>query len=429
MVAGGERQTANGLSRNRSSHVAATGAQVTGTESTQPRSRRPYRSGGQPPAHPLRSIAKHVATICQLLHGLRIGGAEILAAGLARRFQGVFRFVFVCLDELGSLGQQLRAEGFPVLLLQREPGVDWRCSWRLARLLRRERVDLLHAHQYTPFFYGMTARVMCRRPPVLFTEHGRWYPDYPRRKRIVANRLLLERRDRVVGVGQSVRQALVDNEGFPSDRVEVIYNGVDMTPFTHAQLERATVRSELGAPEDEVLILQVARLDPLKDHATAVRTLSRVVHAGVKARLVLVGEGPEEPAIRALVQQHQLESHVQFLGLRTDIARLLSAADVFLLTSVSEGIPLTLIEAMAIGLPIVSTHVGGVHEVIEDGQTGLLAPRGDDAALAQGLLNVVGNRAYREQMGERGRERARALFSDQQMHDRYYRLYREMLDG
>jgi glycosyltransferase involved in cell wall biosynthesis len=374
-------------------------------------------------------MAKPVATICQLLHGLRIGGAEVLAAGMARRFREAYRFFFVCLDELGSLGQQLRAEGFPVWLLRRRPGIDWACSWRLAKLLRQERVDLLHAHQYTPFFYGMTARVFCRRPPVLFTEHGRWYPDFRRRKRIFANRLLLEQRDRVVGVGQSVRQALIDNEGFPSHRVQVIYNGVDIAPLLQAGCQRAMVRSELGVGKDDVVIMQVARLDPLKDHATAIRALGRVVQQGIAAQLVLVGEGPEEPKIRELVQQQQLEGHVRFLGLRTDIPRLLSAADLFWLTSVSEGIPLTLIEAMAVGLPIVSTRVGGVQEVIEDGKTGLLAPRGDDTTLAEKVLHLASSPLLRQQMGEWGRERAQALFSDQQMHDRYYDLYREMLDG
>jgi glycosyltransferase involved in cell wall biosynthesis len=374
-------------------------------------------------------MRKNLATICQLLHGLRIGGAEVLAAGLARRFHGVFRFLFVCLDELGSLGQQLREEGFPVWLLRRQPGVDWQCSWQLAKLLRHEQVDLLHAHQYTPFFYGMTARVLCRRPPVLFTEHGRWYPDVRRRKRILANRLLLERRDRVVGVGQSVRQALIDNEGFPSARVQLIYNGVAMAPFAQARAERAPVRLELGVGDGDVVILQVARQDALKDHATAIRTLARVVGQGVKARLVLVGEGPEEPEIREIVQQQKLDSHVRFLGLRTDIARLLSAADLVLLTSVSEGIPLTLIEAMAMGLPVVSTRVGGVQEVVEEGKTGMLAPRGEDAALAEGVLRLAHDPALRDQMGELGRQRARTLFSDDLMHDRYYRLYREMLDG
>src|SRR5215469_13012983 len=99
-------------------------------------------------------MSERLATICQLLHGLGVGGAEVLAAGLAQKFREVFRFFFVCLDELGSLGQQLREEGFPVWLMRRQPGIDVRCSWRLAELLRRERADLLHAHQYTPFFYG-----------------------------------------------------------------------------------------------------------------------------------------------------------------------------------------------------------------------------------------------------------------------------------
>src|SRR5438067_9821303 len=147
-------------------------------------------------------------TICQVLHGLWVGGAEVLAARLARQLGDRFRFVFVCLDELGTLGQELRAEGFPVEVLQRRAGLDWRCSLRLARFLRRERVDLVHAHQYTPFFYSLMARFLYRRPAVLFTEHGRHYPDYPRRKRMLANRFLLQRRDRVVGVGEAVRQAL-----------------------------------------------------------------------------------------------------------------------------------------------------------------------------------------------------------------------------
>jgi glycosyltransferase involved in cell wall biosynthesis len=142
-----------------------------------------------------------------------------------------------------------------------------------------------------------------------------------------------------------------------------------------------------------------------------------------------VGEGAEERKIHDVVQERKLDYHVRFLGLRTDVARLLSAADLFLLTSVSEGIPLTLIEAMAAGLPVVATRVGGVGEVVEDGRTGLLAPRGDDAALAERVLCLAGNPTLRQQMGQLGRERARAVFSDRQMHDRYFGLYREMLDG
>jgi glycosyltransferase involved in cell wall biosynthesis len=368
-------------------------------------------------------------TICQVLHSLTVGGAEVLAARLARQLRGSYRFVFACLDELGALGEQLGGEGFRVRVLGRRPGVDWRVTLRLAQFLRHEQVDLLHAHQYAPFFYALASRLVFRRPPILFTEHGRAFPDYPRHKRIVANRLLLERRDRVVGVGQSVRQALIRNEGIPAERVAVIYNGVNLSTFANGSVDRRAVRHEMGVDAGDWVVILVARLDPLKDLATAVRTLAQVVRRRPDARLVLVGEGPERGMVEDLVRQHDLTGHVRLLGLRSDVARLLHAADVFLLTSVSEGIPVTVLEAMAAGLPVVSTQVGGVGEIIEDGRTGLLASAGDDQRLAQKILYLADQADLRRQIGCQGRERVRALFSEEQMHASYVRLYREMLDA
>ncbi|HEY7424193.1 MAG TPA: glycosyltransferase, partial [Gemmataceae bacterium] len=285
------------------------------------------------------SIAQRPVTICQLLHSLQVGGAEVLAARLARQLNRGHHFVFACLDELGPLGQELRDEGFTVHVLNRRLGLDWKCPWRLARFLRQENVDLVHAHQYTPFFYALAARRLYRRPPVLFTEHGRHHPDYPRRKRILANRLLLEARDRVVGVGKAVRQALVHNEGIPDHRVGVIYNGINLAPFCNGRPDRSAIRQEIGVGADDLVLLQVARLDYLKDHATALRTLSQIRKARPDARLVLAGEGPERGAIQELIQRLGLSANVRLLGLRSDVARLLAAADVFLLTSISEGIP------------------------------------------------------------------------------------------
>jgi glycosyltransferase involved in cell wall biosynthesis len=373
------------------------------------------------------SIAQRPLTICQVLHSLQVGGAEVLAARLARQLGHSYRFVFACLDELGSLGQELRDEGFAVHVLKRRAGLDWKCPWRLARFLRQERVDLVHAHQYTPFFYALTARRLYRRPPLLFTEHGRHHPDYPRRKRMLANRLLLEARDRVIGVGQAVRQALVHNEGIPDHRVGVIYNGVNLAPFSNGRPDRLAVRREIGVGADDLVLLQVARLNYLKDHATAVRTLRRLRQDRPNARLILVGEGEERNAIQELIQKLDLSANVHLLGLRSDVSRLLSAADVFLLTSISEGIPLTLIEAMAAGVPVVSTNVGGVPEVIEDSQTGLLAPAGDDAALTGQVLRLVSNPEWCGEIVQRARQRANHIFSEEQMHQAYRKLYQEML--
>lgn len=373
-------------------------------------------------------VSPQTATICQVLHSLNVGGAEVLAARLAWDLSEQYRFVFACLDDVGPLGERLAGDGFQVEYLDRKPGVDFRCARRLGRLIRAERVEIIHAHQYTPFAYSMMS-VLGRRPPVLFTEHGRWFPDLPRRKRIVFNRLMLRKRDRVVGVGQSVRRALVENEGIPADRVGVIYNGVDLAPYEGEPVDRAAVRREIGIGEEAFVIIQVARLDALKDHKTAVRTMQRVSEHHRDALLVLVGEGPECEAIQAEISRLALGDRVLMLGLRDDVPRLLAAADLFLLTSVSEGIPLTLIEAMAARLPVVSTNVGGVGEVIADGECGLLRPSGDDAQLAEAILSLAADPERRREMGERGHQRAHELFSELRMHEGYCRLYEEMLGG
>jgi L-malate glycosyltransferase len=368
------------------------------------------------------NVPRPRATICHVLHSLCVGGAEVLVARLARRLGDSYRFLFVCLDELGSLGRDLRAEGFPVHVLERRAGLDWDLPRRMANFWRAFDVDLVHAHQYTPFFYSLVARWWYRRLPVLFTEHGRHFPDYPRKKRILANRLLLNRRDRIVGVGQAVRMALIENEGLPADRVGVIYNGVDLSAYASGTNQRDAVRKELGIGDQDLMIVQVARLDYLKDHATALRTLQHVLSRRPEARLVLVGEGPERASIEGLIHEHRLTPFVRVLGLRRDVPRLLGAADVFLLSSISEGIPLTIIEAMAAGVPVVSTDVGGVAEILEHG---LLAPAGDAAGLADAIVRLASDPRLRTRMVAVGRARAFQL-SEQQMHKQYVTLYQEM---
>lgn len=368
-------------------------------------------------------------TICQILHSLTVGGAEVLADRLARAMTPQYRFVFACLDELGDLGEGLRQDGFPVEVFHRRPGVDMGCARRLSCWWRSQDVQLVHAHQYTPFFYAMAARGLKRRPPVLFTEHGRWLPDYPRRKRIIFNRLTLRKADRVVGVGNTVRHALIKNEGIPARRVGVIYNGVDCEAFSADGRPRDANRIAMEIGAEDFVVLQVARLDHLKDHLTAVRAIARLAEAWPHVRLVLVGEGPERDAIEQEVQNLGMEQHVRLLGLRQDVAQLLHAADVFLLSSISEGIPVTLIEAMAARLPIVSTDVGGVPEVVVDGETGMLSPAGDHEALADALIKLAENDETRGSMGEKGRQRAVEVFSQRQMHAAYANYYEEMLHG
>jgi glycosyltransferase involved in cell wall biosynthesis len=243
---------------------------------------------------------------------------------------------------------------------------------------------------------------------------------------MIANRLLLSRRDRVVGVGDAVREALIANEGFSRSRVEVLYNGIDVVKFSAAN-DRAEARRALQVADGEFVILQVARLDYLKDHGTALRTLARVLKSVPNARLALIGEGPEQSAIEQRVSEYRLGEAVRFLGTRTDVHRLLAGADVFLLTSLSEGIPLTVLEAMAARLPVVGTDVGGMSEVVVHGITGYLCRARDDVALADRIARIAGDSELRRRLGEAGYVRAAERFDEARMCADYERHYRELV--
>jgi len=372
--------------------------------------------------------AEKQPTLCHVLHTLHVGGAEILAAEYARRSRPEFRVVFACLDDLGQLGAKLRDEGFTVEVLGRRPGFDLRCARRLAKFLNEHDVDLVHAHQYGPFVYSSLSRLFRFGTRVLFLEHGRDYPDYPRPKRKWANRVLLRRNDRVVAVGECVRQALVDNEGLRASRIEVVYNGVDLRRYDPGRSARAAVRAELGVAPDQTLIMQVARLNRLKDHGTALRALKRLIARHPQAKLVLVGDGEERPAIERLIDTLELAPFVTLAGTRNDVPRLLQGADVFLLSSLTEGVALTLIEAMATGLPIVATSVGGNSEVVVDGATGFLVPPRSDAEMADRLERLAISPDQARQFGDAGSRRAAERFSDTQMHAAYRTIYGQMLD-
>ncbi|XZE54233.1 glycosyltransferase [Planctomycetaceae bacterium SH139] len=364
--------------------------------------------------------------VCQVLHSLCVGGAEVLASQFAERSTGVVRTVFACLDDLGELGQRLRDGGAEIEVFARRPGFDFGLTRQLARYFARHRVDVIHAHQYAPFFYSSLARLPGRNPPLIFTEHGRSFPDYRRPKRVFANRFLLGSRDRVIAVGDQVREALIANEGFSPNRVEVIQNGVPVRDYASSPGGRANAREKLGLVDSAFVIVQVARLNALKDHRTAVATMEHLVKTHPNARLLLVGEGEERPGIEAAIAQAGLSKAITLYGSRSDVKTFFHAADAFMLTSVSEGIPLTLVEAMAAGIACVATNVGGIPDVIEHEASGLLAQAGDALALSRHLARLADDTKLRSMLADQGQQRAIEVFSDDAMHQQYQQLYLEL---
>jgi glycosyltransferase involved in cell wall biosynthesis len=363
-----------------------------------------------------------------VLHVMQVAGAEVLVAETIRRLAGRIAPTIFCLDAVGALGERLQAEGVEVVCLGRRPGRDWRVAWRLARELRARGVEVVHAHQYTPFFYAALAKLLLfpRPPRLIFTEHGRHYPDIVSRLRRITNRVLLHRSaDAINACCAFSANSLHRIDGFPARRVEVIENGIDLSRYDPAT-DRIALRRSLGLDPGRCYLACVARFHPVKDHATLLHAFARIAAARDDADLLLAGDGPLRGELEALVERLGITGRVRFLGVRSDVPELLRAVDAFTLTSVSEAASLTLLEAMASRLPVVVTAVGGNPEIVRDGVEGLLVPRGDVAATADAFLCLLGDPAAAAAMGEAGRARVEERYQLSRTINAYWRLYQQL---
>jgi glycosyltransferase involved in cell wall biosynthesis len=364
-----------------------------------------------------------------IVHVLQVAGAEVLVAETIRRLGPSISPVVFCLDALGQLGEQLTAEGIPVVTLDRKPGLDFACINRLAREIQERNLDVLHAHQYTPFFYGgLAARKAGIGTRVVFTEHGRHFPDVVSWRRRLTNRLLLRRlADRVTAVCDFSRQALARQDGFLLDSIEVIENGIDVERYSCPRDVHA-LRLSLGLQPERRYVSCIARFHPVKDHRMLINAFGELASESADTDLVLVGDGPLRADLEAQVTSLGLTGRVHFLGVRGDVPRILAAVDVFVLTSVSEAASITLLEAMATGLPVVVTDVGGNPEIVRDQVDGLLVPRGDARATAAALRMVLSDRERSAAFGRAGRQRAFDHYRLERTIKRYHDLYASLSD-
>jgi sugar transferase (PEP-CTERM/EpsH1 system associated) len=228
-----------------------------------------------------------------------------------------------------------------------------------------------------------------------------------------------------VCVSHDLRRWLVEDVRIAASKVVTVHNGVELTRFTGAAREAA--RSALGLGVSDVLIGTVGRLDPVKDQATLLRAFGRLVPRHADARLIVVGDGPLRAQLDQLINSLGLRARARLLGERRDIPAILAALDVFVLPSIAEGISNTILEAMASGLPIVATRVGGNSELIDPDSTGALVPVGHAETLAAAIERYVDDAHLREVHGKRARARARERFSLERMSHDYGALYKRVL--
>jgi glycosyltransferase involved in cell wall biosynthesis len=363
--------------------------------------------------------------IAHVLGSFGVGGGERVALDLAtgQRARGADVAV-LSLEEPpdGPMAAEYAARGIEIVRVHKKPGgVDAALFVRLAVTLRRRRADIVHTHNPPPLIYGAPAAKLARARCV-HTKHG---ANAMRGRRRLLTRAAARFCDAFVAVSATTADEARRDGDVDAGKLSTIENGIDLGRFAPSAPTRAAVRAELGIPVDAFVVGTVGRLVREKNQPLLVRALAPLLSSAT--RLLVVGDGPERPAFEsARAELGERAAFVHALGTRGDVPRLMSAFDVFALSSDSEGLPLVVIEAMAAGLPVVSTAVGGIPAVVVDG-TGLLAPRGDAAALGACLSQLATAPALRVSCGEEGRRRVLARYSAERMVNDYFAVYERVL--
>lgn len=341
--------------------------------------------------------------------GTNVGGMEKLLVEFAKHHNGDrFETTFISLQTRGQLAVELERHGSKVIDFHKQDGWQPSLVFRLAKRLRGLRADVVHTHNTAAMVYGVTAAKLAGVKTIIHTRHGQRLNATARQTTIF--RWLSKACHRVVSVCEDGTRLTME-DGVPADRAVTICNGIDLTRF------------ENTGPSRTGPITVVARLSAEKDVATLIHAVKIAMGASKRFRLRIIGDGVERENLESLSRSLELENVVEFMGQQSEVAELLGEASMFVLPSLTEGISLTLLEAMARGLPVVATRVGGTPEVVVDGETGWLVCPGDAVALADAMIDLHTHPEAASEMGRRGRERVEQRFTIGRMVRGYERLY------
>ena len=360
----------------------------------------------------------------RLLHltlNMEIGGTEQVIKQLVQNLDDQrFDSSILCIDGLvGAMGIELSENGFEVTSLERKPGFDFKLVKDLRKKLKSDSVDILHCHQYTPYVYGVLAAIGTG-VPVIFTEHGRLYPEKFKWKRFVSSPLLSYFTKVIIAVSHSTAVAMARYENFPLHKIRVIYNGL---AHTDVDVDRNKMCQQLGIDPGVKIVGTISRLDPIKNQPMMIRAFSDVLKVEPEAVLLIVGDGSDRGRLEQIVKELGIQDKVVFTGFKIDPRPYFELLDVFLLSSLSEGTSMTLLETMACAKPSVVTDVGGNPEIVVDGKTGYITKDQDQKGFADALCKLLSNKTVLETQGEAAKNRYLELFTLTKMIEEYERCY------
>jgi len=362
--------------------------------------------------------------VVQLTGAMDFGGLENVIGHLARGLDPKrFDVTVLCTRGIGTLGEKLREEGMNVRLMgEYKRNRRFLAPLDLKRVFKEIQPDVVHSHGEPPLAAAGPLGYLGQMP---FWAHSFHYGNYPyaEKKRMVMERMLSRPAKALIAVAEQQRGAIIKHHGVNPDRIQVIHNGVQPNPHANDAAQRAKARAEFGIADDEVVVGTIAVLSRQKGVTHLLAAARQVLNSHPKARFLIVGGGPLEQALREEAKGYDFGDRVIFTGWRKDVPLILPAFDMFVMSSLWEAMPLTLLEAMAARLPIVCTDVGDNRNLVGNGECARVVPAADAGALADGIKLLLADRELAKKLGEAGGRAFQARFTVGHMiaaHEKFY---------
>ncbi|MDX2502912.1 MAG: glycosyltransferase [Gammaproteobacteria bacterium] len=354
------------------------------------------------------------------------GGAEAILVQLAESLRDKYEPIGLVMEE-GWTSKELRDKGIFVECMPLVKSFDVSWVTNAARFIKENDVALIHSHEFSCNAY-LTMAAKVAGVPIICTAHGKnYYPEKFYRR--FAYRRVAATADSFIAVSSDLKDFIVDSIGIKPKQIEVILNGIEIQRFEQKQYDRNRIRAELSLSDDNFVIIVVAALFEMKGHKDLLQAIALLGDEANTIKLLFVGDGYYKPDLVKLTEQLTLEDKVRFLGFRSDVAQLLSASDLFILPSYSEGLPVSVLEAMAAKTLVLATHVGGLGELIHDGKNGyLVEPKAAEQLADKIRLCYLENEAAAETMREAAYTLVCERFSSATMLQQYVALYQKLID-
>jgi len=367
--------------------------------------------------------------VMHVIHSIDVGGAEQVVANYARHIDKTRFSTSVCaLRAGGRLYDQLRDEGVRTFLLRKRSGADLGALRRLVRLIKSEGIDILHTHNASAHSWGLLAAVLSTKPILVATEHSIHFPGRGGKLYSLARHAFRQRFSSIISCCNQVRDTQIPPWRLPANKHVVIHNGINPSLYASTP-QQSLIVEKLGLDPARPIVGTVGSLTPHKGHSVLIEAVAKMRRRGHTPQVLIIGDGPLRTELAENISQNGLNGQILLAGVRVNISEILPLLDIFVLPSLREGFPISILEAMAAGLPVVASDVGGCRESLVDGVTGFLSEPGDPDMLADLLSELLADSARRLSMGKAAQERVRSHFSVEGMVRATERLYDSLVNG